>query len=180
MTVPTIETPRLLLRDWREADVASWVAMNQDKRVTEFFAGSYDRARSEALAAERRAELQRNGYGWWVLEEKAGRSFVGAICLRTVPFNAAFTPAKEIGWRLIVDAWGRLYATEAASAALDFAFRRLGWPEVVAMTAALNLRSQRVMQRLGMTHDPRDDFDHPRIAPGNPLRRHVLYRIRTL
>lgn len=176
--VPTIETPRLILRDWRDDDVEAWVAINADPRVTEFFPKTYTRDVSEASAAAIRAQLKRDGFGWWALELRGGPSFVGSIALQAVPFQAPFTPANEIGWRLGFEYWGHGYATEGARAALDFAFEELHWPEVVAFTAASNLRSQRVMERLGMTHDPRDDFDHPKIEGGHPLRRHLLYRIK--
>lgn len=175
--VPVIETPRLILRDWRDGDVEAWVAINADPRVTEFFPHVYTRKRSEASAAAIREDLARNGFGWWALEVRGGPSFIGSIALQEVPFQAPFTPANEIGWRLGFEYWGRGYATEGARAALDFAFKQLRWAEVVAFTAASNVRSQRVMERLHMTHDPRDDFDHPKIEPGHPLRRHLLYRI---
>ena len=110
------------------------------------------------------------------MKSAAERRFAGVVALQDVPFEAPFTPAREVGWRFAYDHWGHGYATEGARAALDFAFERLGWHEVVAFTAALNLRSQKVMERLGMTHDPNDDFDHPRIPEGDPLRRHLLYR----
>ncbi|MBV9718948.1 MAG: GNAT family N-acetyltransferase [Candidatus Eremiobacteraeota bacterium] len=176
--VVTIETPRLLLRDWTDPDVAAWAKMNADPRVTEFFARRYTREISESMARYMREQLRRDGFGWWVVEIRGGAPFAGVIALQAVPFEAPFTPANEIGWRFSAEHWGNGYATEAARAALDFAFDVLGWPEVIAFTAAQNLRSQRVMERLGMTHDARDDFDHPQIAQGHPLRRHVLYRIK--
>jgi RimJ/RimL family protein N-acetyltransferase len=176
-SVPTIETPRLRLRDWRDDDVEAWIAMNADPRVTEFFARPSTREGSESRAGEIREELTRRGYGWWVVEIRGGPAFAGVICLRDVPFAAHFTPAREIGWRFAPANWGHGYATEGARAALDFAFTRLQWDEVVAMTVPTNLRSRRVMERLGMRRDPADDFDHPNIARGHRLRRHVLYRI---
>jgi len=177
-TAPTIFTPRLVLRTWRDSDIEPWVAMGADERVMEFFPGTYDRPRAVSMAALVRAALDANGYGWWVLEPKDGPSFGGVIALQDVPFEAPFTPAIEIGWRLPYAIWGKGYATEGARAALDFAFERLAVDEVVAMTSVLNLRSQRVMERLGMTRDPGEDFDHPRIAAGDRLQKHVLYRVR--
>ncbi|HEY8312944.1 MAG TPA: GNAT family N-acetyltransferase [Candidatus Baltobacteraceae bacterium] len=176
--VPVIETPRLRLRGWRDADVEHWARLNADPRVMEFFPSLYDRARSESGAAEMRATLERDGYGWWVAEIKEGARFAGVIALQDVPFEAPFTPALEVGWRLPFDQWGHGYATEGAAAALDFAFDKLGWSEVVAITPAINIRSQRVMQRLGMTRDASDDFEHPRLETGHRLRRFVLYRAR--
>ena len=175
---PTIFTPRLQLRTWRDSDVEPWVAMGADERVMEFFPGTYDRPKALSIAALIRAGLDTNGYGWWVLEPKDGPPFGGVIALQAVPFEAPFTPAIEIGWRLPYELWGKGFATEGAQAALDFAFEKLGVHEVVAMTSALNLRSQRVMERLGMVRDPADDFDHPKVAAGNRLQRHVLYRIK--
>lgn len=177
-TAPTILTPRLQLRAWRDSDIEPWIAMGADERVMEFFPGTYDRAKAISVAALIRAALDANGYGWWVLEPKTGPPFGGVVALQDVPFEAPFTPAIEVGWRLPYELWGKGYATEGARAALDFAFERLGVREVVAMTSALNLRSQRVMERLGMTREPADDFDHPRIEAGNRLQRHVLYRLK--
>jgi len=175
---PRIETPLLLLRGWNDDDVEAWLTMNADPRVREFFARPYEREKSISDAKVLRQELERDGFGWFVVEIKNGMPFAGVIVLQPVPFHAHFTPANEIGWRFAVDAWGKGYATEAASAALRFAFDDLGWHEIVAFTAAINLRSRRVMERLGMSYDPADDFNHPRLEESHPLRRHVLYRLR--
>jgi RimJ/RimL family protein N-acetyltransferase len=175
---PTIVTPRLLLRPWRPADREAWVAMSADPRVMEFLRGTQVRADALAVADRLAAQLERDGYGWWVAECAERGSFAGVIALQEVPFEAAFTPALEVGWRLAAEYWGRGYATEGARAALAFAFNELDRTDVVAITARINLRSQRVMQRLGMTYDATADFEHPRVARGDPLRPHVLYRIR--
>jgi RimJ/RimL family protein N-acetyltransferase len=167
-----------MLRNWHDSDVEAWVAMNADPPVTEFLTRNYTRELSESQASRMRRLLALYGYGWWVVEVRGGARFAGVICLQDVPFDAPFTPAREIGWRFAREHWGKGYATEGARAALDFAFDELGWNEIMAFTAASNFRSQRVMQRLNMTHDPADDFDHPRIEEGNPLRRHLLYRLR--
>jgi RimJ/RimL family protein N-acetyltransferase len=174
---PRIETARLVLRPWRDEDVEHWVTMSADPRVMEFFPSVSERSEAESMAARLRDRLERDGYGWWVAEVKGGPPFAGVITLQDVPFEMHFTPALEVGWRLVHDQWGCGYATEGARAALDFAFGELGRSEVVSMTAAINTRSQRVMQRLGMTHDSAGDFDHPRLPEGDRLRRHVLYRL---
>ncbi|HEY0797562.1 MAG TPA: GNAT family N-acetyltransferase [Candidatus Baltobacteraceae bacterium] len=172
------ETERLIVRPWRDEDLEPWIAMHIDKRVMEFFPPGHDRVRAQADVAAFRSRLERDGYGWWAVEVKGFAPFAGSVALQDVPFTAHFTPALEVGWRFAYDHWGRGYATEAARAVLTFAFNELAADEVVAMTAAINLRSQRVMQRLGMTRDPNDDFEHPRTDLGSPLRAHVLYRKR--
>jgi len=173
-----LETPRLILRQWRDADIDPWAEMNADPRVMEFFPALYDRARAEETAASMRGEIERDGYGFWAVEIKASGAFAGMIGLNEITYDIPVHPKCEVGWRLAFDAWGHGYATEGARAALQFAFDTLGWPEVVAFTAALNQRSRRVMDRLGMVRDPDADFDHPRLKEGDALRRHVLYRIR--
>ena len=125
-----------------------------------------------------RAAIDRDGYGLWAVEVKTGGQFAGIVGINEITDDLPFTPKREVGWRLAFDTWGYGYATEGARAAVDFAFGNLGWDEVVAMTAAINERSQRVMQRLGMLRNPADDFDHPRVEPGSPLRPHVLYRVK--
>jgi len=103
-------------------------------------------------------------------------SFIGVVGLETVSYQAHFTPAVEVAWRLARAYWGKGYATEAAQAALDYGFEQLGLDEIVALTVPANWRSRRVMERLGMTRVPKDDFDHPKL-PDGPLKRHVLYRL---
>ncbi len=152
--------------------------MNLDPRVMEFFATTYTRQRALTEAEHLRRMLDKLGYGWWVVEVPGVTPFAGIIALQAVPFEAHFTPAYEIGWRFAPEYWHRGYATEGARCALNHAFNTLGWKEVVAMTAAVNIPSQRVMQRLDMSHDATDDFDHPNLK-GHRLERHLLYRIST-
>jgi RimJ/RimL family protein N-acetyltransferase len=173
---PSFETERVLMRPWCDADREPWIAMCADARVMEFLGGTYDREKAAAMGDRLRHRLERDGYGWWVLEIKNVAPFAGVIELQEIPFEAHFTPAFEVGWWLAYDYWGHGYVTEAARLALDFAFTQLGRSEVVAITAALNVRSQRVMQRLGMTNDAADDFDHPWVQVER-LRPHVLYRV---
>lgn len=174
---PTITTGRLLLRPWRDDDLAPFAALNADPRVMEFFPARLSAAESGQLAARIRAHLRDRGYGLWAVEVPGTAPFIGFVGLATVAAALPFAPAVEVGWRLAADHWGRGYATEAARAALDFGFRTLGLGEVVSFTAALNQRSRQVMRRLGMTRSPADDFEHPALAAGHPLRPHVLYRI---
>lgn len=175
---PELRTERLLLRGWRPGDLDPFAAMNADPRVMEFFPAVLSRTETEAGIARIQAHFQRHGFGLWAVEIAGVTPFAGFIGLYTPRFEAHFTPCVEVGWRLTPDCWGRGYATEGARAALQFAFESQRIEEVVAYTATGNRRSRRVMERLGMTHDPADDFDHPEIPDGHPLRRHVLYRVK--
>jgi len=174
----TLRTTRLLLRPWHAADRAPFAELNADPAVMEHFPAPLDRAASDALADRIAADLDRNGWGLWAVEAVATGRFLGFTGLARPGFTAHFTPAVEAGWRLARDAWGHGYATEAATAALGHAFGPLGLDELVSFTTAGNHRSRAVMERLGMSHDPADDFEHPALPAGHPLRRHVLYRLR--
>jgi RimJ/RimL family protein N-acetyltransferase len=173
-----LKTERLLLRPWRDDDLAPFAALNADPRVMEFFPKVLDRAESDARAVRISEDLDRNRYGLWAVELPGIADFIGFVGLGATRFEAHFTPCVEIGWRLAFDYWGHGYATEAARAALDFGFRNLGLDEIVSFTSVVNLRSRRVMERLGMSYSPADDFEHPLVAEGHALRRHVLYRCR--
>jgi RimJ/RimL family protein N-acetyltransferase len=171
-----VETPRLRLRPMVDADLEPYLAMAADPEVTRYVSPTpIRRAAAEAAAVHYRRQLETKGYGYWTIEVNGGAPFAGIILLQDVKFAAAFAPAIEVGWLLPRAQWGNGYATEGGRAALDYAFTTMNLDEVVALTAAGNIPSQRVMQRLGMTHDPRDDFDHPH-ALGTALQRCVLYR----
>lgn len=173
-----LSTPRLLLRRWRPEDREPFSVINSDPRVMEFLPGLLSREQSDEFADRIEAHFERNGYGLWAVEVIGGPAFIGYVGLLAVSFEAHFTPSVEIGWRLAADQWGHGYATEAASAVLDFAFECLGLDEIVSFTVPANLRSRAVMERIGMERDPEGDFDHPSLPPESPLRRHVLYRKR--
>jgi RimJ/RimL family protein N-acetyltransferase len=171
----SLRTARLLLRPWRDADVPAFVRMSADPAVMEFLPDLPDRAAAEAWVARVREHWRRQGFGYWVVARPGADELVGVVGLARVAYEAHFTPAVEIAWRLARAHWGRGYATEAARAALDYGFGRLGLDQIVAVTVPANWRSRRVMERLGMTRAPGEDFDHPRL-PDGPLKRHVLYR----
>jgi RimJ/RimL family protein N-acetyltransferase len=173
-----LTTARLILRPWRDDDLAPFAAVNADPRVREFFPGVLDRAESDAAVVRIRDHFDRHGFGYWAVQAPGVADFMGFIGLAVPRFEAHFTPCVEIGWRLGFDHWGHGYATEGARAALDFGFEKLQLDEIVSYTVPANVRSRRVMERLGMTHSLADDFDHPLVAEGHPLRRHVLYRCR--
>jgi RimJ/RimL family protein N-acetyltransferase len=169
-------TARLALRQWRDDDRVAFAALNTDPLVMEHFPAILSREQSDAMVDRCVEHIERNGYGLWAVAVRTTGQLIGFVGLAVPTWEAAFTPCTEIGWRLARSAWGLGYATEAATAALATAFGPVGLDEVVSFTTTGNLRSQHVMQRLGMTRDPSEDFDHPRVADG-PLRRHVLYRI---
>jgi ribosomal-protein-alanine N-acetyltransferase len=173
-----IETERLRLRDWTAADAEPFAALNSDPRVMEFFSRPLDRAESDAFLARNQAGIDADGYGLYALEVKASGRFIGYVGLARPTFAAHFTPAIEIGWRLEREAWGEGYATEAARAVVDHAFRDLGIDALVSFTADWNRPSRRVMEKLGMTRDPAEDFLHPRLPADHKLARHVLYRLK--
>jgi ribosomal-protein-alanine N-acetyltransferase len=172
-----LRTARLLLRGWRDDDVAAFAEMSEDPTVMQYLVPLSDRGLSvEDWVARARAHWDEHGFGQWVVELPAAASFIGVVGLGNVSYEAAFTPAVEVAWRLARAYWGRGYATEAARAALDYGFGQIGFREIVAATVPANQRSRRVMERLGMTRIPEDDFDHPRLPEGR-LKRHVLYRL---
>jgi RimJ/RimL family protein N-acetyltransferase len=148
------------------------------RRVVEFLPGALSREESDALADRIEAHFQRHGFGLWAVEIPEITRFAGFIGLSIPSFEAPFTPCVEIGWRLGPEHWNHGHATEGARAALKFGFAVLQLDEIVSFTVPGNARSIRVMDKLGMTRSASDDFDHPALPEGHPLRRHVLYRIR--
>ena len=175
----TIKTKRLILRPWKESDLESLAKLNADPRVMEYMIAPLSREQSDAQAKNIQAKMQEQGWGFWAVAVPGVADFIGFIGLGHVPWVASFTPAVEIGWRLGFDFWGKGYATEGAKAALAYGFQTLQLKEIVAFTAVANMRSRAVMEKLGMHRDPKDDFDHPKLPEGHPLRRHVLYRIKS-
>jgi RimJ/RimL family protein N-acetyltransferase len=173
-----IETERLILRGYREADRDDFAALNGDPRVGAWLAGTLDRAQSDAMMDRINAHIAEHGFGLWGAERKADGRLIGFIGLTTVKAgDLPAGPAIEMGWRLIPQAWGQGLASEGAAAALAWGFANPDADEIVAFTADTNLASQGVMRKIGMRHDPARDFEHPRLAVGNPLRNHVLFTI---
>jgi RimJ/RimL family protein N-acetyltransferase len=176
--VAELRTARLLLRQWRDSDLEPFAALNADPEVMRHFPSVLTRAESDALALGARALISSRGWGLWAVEVVESAPFIGFLGLAQPRFDAHFTPAVEIGWRLAREHWGSGYATEGARAVVATAFDELGLDELVSFTTVANAASRRVMERLEMTHDPADDFEHPLLAPGHPQRPHVLYRLR--
>lgn len=171
-----IKTKRLILRQWTPSDFKPYAALNADPLVREFFPNTLTEEESNKSAKLFIEAIEKNGFGMWAAESNG--QFIGFIGIQKVPFEAPFTPAIEIGWRLAKAYWGQGYATEGALAALEYGFKTLHLNEIVAFTVPGNIRSRNVMAKIGMTHDEKDDFDHPLLHDGHPLRRHVLYRKR--
>ena len=174
---PNIETQRLVLRCWRSSDLEPFAKMNADPNVMEFFPAPLSSPQSDALVAKIERHFRKYGFGLYAVELKDDGGFVGFIGLSVPAFLAHFTPCVEIGWRLSSEFWGKGLATEGAEAVLKYSREVLRLKDVVSFTVPVNLRSRRVMEKIGMTYDPADDFDHPQLPPGHPLRRHVLYRL---
>lgn len=175
-----LRTERTVLRRWTVDDRESFAEMNADPEVMTHFPAVLTREESDRLVDTVDEHFARHGFGPWVLEIPKVARFAGFVGLSVPRFIAPFTPCVEIGWRLARAFWGHGYVTEAARAALAFGFDELRLEEIVSFTVPTNLRSRRVMERLGMTHDERDDFEHPSLPEHHPLRRHVLYRTRAL
>ncbi|HTV17081.1 MAG TPA: GNAT family N-acetyltransferase [Polyangiaceae bacterium] len=175
-TLPELTTARLRLRQWRTTDLEPFARMNRDPLVMEYFPSLQSREQSDAIVARTEQLFRERGFGLWALELPGVAEFAGFVGLSVPRFEAHFTPCVEVGWRLTREHWGHGYATEAAQAALEFGFDACGLAEIVSMAVATNQRSRRVMERLGMARDADDDFDHPSLPEGHPLRRHVLYR----
>ena len=176
----TVDTPRLILRQWQYGDYAPFAALNADPQVMQFFPAPLSRLQSDALADKMRKLIDERGWGFWAVELRAagdaGEKFIGCVGITVCDPILPCHPLVEVGWRLAARFQGRGYAFEAASASLAYGFDTLGLDEIVAFTAALNLRSQKLMRKLGMRPDAQG-FEHPAIPAGHPLRPHVLYRI---
>jgi len=172
-----LKTARLLLRCWREEDFAPFAAMNADPLTMRFMPSVLTADETRALMERLEDHHRLHGFGVWAVEVPGVSPLIGFTGLQRVSFDAPFLPAVEIGWRLAPAFWGKGYATEAAEAALRVGFERLNLGQIVSFTVEANKPSWSVMERLGMVRNPAEDFDHPRLPAGHPLRRHILYRL---
>lgn len=173
-----IETDRLSLRRWIEEDREPFFRLNSDARVMEFMPNCLSRLESDLLIDRIEDHFRAHSFGLYALELREDHSFIGFLGLAIPEFTAHFTPCVEIGWRLSANHWGRGLATEGARAVVRHAFDELRLGALVSFTVLANIRSRRVMERIGMVHNPAEDFEHPNLPKGHPLRRHVLYRLR--
>lgn len=172
-----LATDRLMLRRWRPSDREPFARMNADSEVMRYMIRPLAGEESDAMVERIERQFAEHGFGLWAVEVPTQAAFIGYVGLSIPDFEAHFTPAVEVGWRLDHPYWGNGYATEAARAAIADGFERIGLKEIVSFTVPVNLRSIAVMERLGMTRDPDDDFEHPNVPRGHPYRRHVLYRV---
>jgi 3-dehydroquinate dehydratase/shikimate dehydrogenase len=172
-----IKTKRLILRPWLPEDFAPFAQMNADPRVRQYFLSTLTPKESNLEASAHARFIEEHGWGLWAVSVPSVADFIGFIGLNQIRFTAPFTPAIEIGWRLAHEYWGKGYATEGALASLTYGFDTLKLNEIVSFTSIHNIPSISIMKKIGMKHNPADDFDHPKISKGHPLRRHVLYRI---
>ena len=173
---PELLTERLLLRRWRDSDREPFAALNTDPVVMEHFPARLSTVESAVMFDAIERGFEERGFGLWAVEIPGVAPFIGFVGLAVPRFQLSFTPCVEVGWRLARAWWGHGYAPEGAAAALRFGFAEIGLPEILSFTTTANHRSQRVMEKLGMHHDPADDFDHP-YTPGWHGQRHVLYRL---
>ncbi|RNL78945.1 GNAT family N-acetyltransferase [Nocardioides marmorisolisilvae] len=172
-----LTTERLLLRQWRDDDREPFAALNADPEVMADFPRTVTREEADALIDRHQVRLAAGEPGLFAVEVRDSGEFIGFVGLSVPAFEAAFTPCVEVGWRLARSAWGHGYASEGGRAALEHGFNTLMLNEIVSFTWEGNLRSRAVMERIGMTRDPADDFEHPNLEPGHRLRPHVLYRV---
>lgn len=177
MQTAELETGRLRLRTWREADREPFAALNADPAVMEFFPALQDRAQSDASIDAWMAQFASRGWSNWAVERRDSGEFIGFVGLSEPRRRLPCSPCVEIGWRLARPHWGQGLASEAARAALDFGFDTIGLAEIVSFTAIANRRSRAVMERIGM-RDAHEDFEHPGVPEGHALRLHCLYRLR--
>ena len=170
-----IETPRLILRDWKEEDISAFARMNADPHVMEFFLNPLTPEESLAFYHRIQNEFQTCGFGLYAVERKEDHAFIGYTGFHQITFDVDFAPGVEIGWRLAHEYWGDGYAPEAALACLEYARKYLDIQTIFSFTSLPNLRSERVMQKIGM--ERMKEFNHPLVPQGHALCRHVVYHI---
>jgi RimJ/RimL family protein N-acetyltransferase len=173
---PIIETARLRLRQWRNDDREPFALMSADPRVMQFFPSILSAAACHVVLERWREHIAQHGWGMWAAELRTGGEFIGVVGLQPIPERYPFSPDVEVGWRLARHYWGQGYAREAASAALEFGFEKLGLPRIVSVAPLINRRSLAVMERLGMQRHG-SSFRHPSLPPGSSIEECCLYRI---
>ena len=175
---PTVlRTRRLILRQWKESDFLPYAKLNADQRVMEFMLGTMTEEETHQSIERTKKHFDAHGFGRWAVEVAESEKFIGFVGINIPPYTLPFSPCVEVAWRVCADEWGKGYAPEAANEAMRDGFERVGLQEIVSFTTLINLKSRRVMEKLGMRYCPAEDFDHPMVPEGHRLRRHVLYRM---
>ena len=174
-----LKTERLILRQWTNDDLASFSNISGDAEVMEFYPKPLTEEEGYSLGARFQSLINERGWGFWAIEIPGQKKFIGFVGLHIPKENLPFSPCVEIGWRLAKEYWNQGYATEAAQESLSYAFAKLNLNEVVSFTTLANLRSQAVMQKIGMSNTG-DNFMHPDIDVTHPQCEHVLYKINKL
>jgi RimJ/RimL family protein N-acetyltransferase len=173
-----LETKRLILRTWQQSDLEPMTKINLDPKVMEYFPSTFKKQETIAFINKINSHYDKHGFTLYAVEIKETQQFIGFVGLLNTNFDAHFTPATEIGWRLGSEFWGKGYATEAAKAVLDYAINELNIDEVVSFTSAINKASIRVMEKIGLHYNPKDNFDSPNVKNHSKLVKHVLYRLK--
>ena len=168
-------TKRLLLRQWKDADIPVFAKINADPDVMKYYPSILSNEESQALAHKIRDKINKNGWGFWAVERISDKRFIGFVGLNEPSYELPVSPCIEVGWRLGREYWGNGYATEAGKRCLEIGFYTLGFPEIYSFTPVLNKRSRAVMERIGMDNTSRN-FEHPMMPASHPLREHFLYR----
>ena len=175
---PTIlRTQHLILRRWKESDFFPFAGMNADQRVMEFMLGTMTEEETRQSIEGIKKHFDAHGFGRWAVEVAGSGQFIGFVGISIPPYTLPFRPCVEVAWRICAEEWGKGYAPEAAKEALRDGFERVALEEIVSFTTLTNLKSRRVMEKLGMRYCPSEDFDHPMVPEGHRLRRHALYRM---
>jgi RimJ/RimL family protein N-acetyltransferase len=173
-----LQTPRLLLRQWKPSDLEPFAKMNADPVVMEHFLATSTLEQTKAFIEGIKDSFDTRGYGLFATELKETGAFIGFVGLWPARFETNFTPCVEVGYRLAKEYWGKGYAPEAARQVLKFGFEVIKFEEIFSWTATTNTNSMRVMEKIGLQRDLDNDFDYPSIPEGHRLRRHVLYRLK--
>ncbi len=173
-------TERLILRQWKTSDLDPFAAMCANPSLMQYYPSTLNRSQVEQFLIRIQTHFEQHGFGLWALENRQSHAFIGYAGLMVPRFTASFTPCVEIGWRIDESQWNKGFATEAALKALEIGFKRHGLDEILSFTVPSNRPSRRVMEKIGMTYDAKDEFEHPSIVDGHPLKRHVLYRLRRI
>ncbi len=172
-----IETERLILRTWKEEDIEPYFLINQDSKVLKYLLGPLTREHIQEVIERMNAQQNERDYTLWAAELKSSKQMIGFIGLNYTDWKSKFTPNVEIGWRLGSQYWGNGYAPEAAKACLDYGFNKINLKEIISFTVPSNAKSLKVMEKIGLKRDFKNNFAHPKLPHDHHLSQHILYRL---